>query len=180
MRVIAGSARGRRLIAPETAGTRPLSDRAREGIFSALGNVVEDVDVLDLYAGSGSIGIEALSRGARHVVFVEQGPKALTALRQNLDAIGFRDSAQVVSQSVESYLGRLTDSFHLFFFDPPWSMPTELVASQMMTAASHAEPEAEIVVHRRRPDPLPILPPGWIDAGIYRYGDSVLYRVSRA
>ena len=87
MRVVAGHARGRKLVGPDTRTTRPLTDRAKEGLFSALGSV-EDLAVLDLYAGSGSIGIEALSRGAIRAVFVENGRQALAALRRNLEVLG--------------------------------------------------------------------------------------------
>ena len=86
MRIIAGQARGRRLRAPDTKGTRPVTDRVREAVFSSIGSWVEDALVADLYAGSGSFGLEALSRGAQSAVFVERGRKAAKTLRANVGA----------------------------------------------------------------------------------------------
>jgi len=178
MRVIAGEAKGHHLVAPDHPATRPLTDRAREGIFSALGGLVADAVVLDLYAGSGSIGIEALSRGAARAVFVENNRKALAALRANLAAVGFWMLAEVATQKVAEYLKGATSIYRLIFFDPPWSMPTSEVGREMAMASMLVGPGGEIVVHRRYPDPLPLLPPGWHGAGAYRYGDTVLYRVA--
>lgn len=181
MRVIAGTAKGQRLQAPESAATRPLSDRAREGIFSAIGDWVEDAYVLDLYAGSGSIGIEALSRGAARVVFVEHSHKPLEALRKNLARTGFASRAKVIGQPVAAFLRQPPpERYHLFFLDPPWSLDTAVVAEEMLQTAQLAEPEAEMIVHRRHPDPLPVVPQSWTEAGIYRYGDTVIYRVAAA
>ena len=182
MRVIAGTARGRHLVAPDSRGTRPLADRAREGIFSAISDWVQDARVLDLYAGSGSIGIEALSRGAAHATFVENGRKALEALRRNLAAVGFEGQATIAARPVKDFLARAAQtfdmSFDLFFFDPPWSLATELIASEMQAGARLAGSGAEMVVHRRHPGPLPVVPAGWQEAGVYRYGDSVLFRLA--
>lgn len=177
MRVIAGTARGQRLIAPDHPGTRPLTDRAREGIFSAIGSWVENAQVLDLYAGSGGFGIEALSRGATRAVFVENGRAALKSLRTNLERLGFVDRAKVISTMVATFLARPAGEFHVIFLDPPWELPTLTVAGEMATAAGLASSGAEMVVHRRFPDPLPFLPADWSEAGRYRYGDSLLYRV---
>ena len=118
MRVIAGKARGRRLKAPDTDGTRPVTDRVREAVFSSIGSWVEDAVVADLYAGSGSFGIEALSRGARSAVFVENGRKALTTLRENLATVGL--GGTVVASSVQAYLDGSDQVVHLIFMDPPW------------------------------------------------------------
>lgn len=139
-------------------------------------------NVLDLYAGSGSVGIEALSRGAAHATFVENGRKALEALRRNLVAVGFEGRATIAARPVGDFLARAAQTFDLafdlFFFDPPWSLATELVASEMLTGAGLAASGAEMVVHRRHPGPLPLVPPGWEEAGVYRYGDSVLFRLA--
>ena len=118
------------MIGPDTRETRPLTDRAREAVFSALAGLVEEAEVLDLYAGSGSIGIEALSRGAGRVVFVEKGREALQALRQNLAALGF-GNVTVVGQDVGEFLRTATGRFDLIFFDPPWAMETGALTEQM-------------------------------------------------
>jgi len=179
VRVIAGSAKGRRLIGPDTRDTRPLTDRAREAVFSALAGLVGEAEVLDLYAGSGSIGIEALSRGALRVVFVEKGREALGALRQNLSVLGF-DNVTVVGQNVDWFLRTASGTFDLIFFDPPWAMETELVAEQMNGADRLAAQEAQMIVHRRRSDQAPAAPGGWHLMTTRRYGDGVIYRYRRS
>ncbi|HJU51695.1 MAG TPA: 16S rRNA (guanine(966)-N(2))-methyltransferase RsmD [Acidimicrobiia bacterium] len=177
MRVIAGSAKGRPLIGPDTRDTRPLTDRAKEGIFSALGTKVIDAEVLDLYAGSGSIGIEALSRGARRATFVESGRKALVALRQNLATLGFADRALVSDRPVASFLASASGSFDLVFLDPPWSLPDEAVAKELRATALLGK--GELVIHRRRTSPVPLAPVGWQLRATYRYGDSHLLRYAQ-
>lgn len=178
MRVIAGSAKGRRLIGPDTRETRPLTDRAREGVFSALAGLVDGAAVLDLYAGSGSIGIEALSRGAGRVVFVEKGREALGALRQNLANLGF-ETVTVVGQDVGDFLRTATGVFDLIFFDPPWAMDTAVLAEQLQQADRIANDDAELIVHRRRADPAPAAS-GWRLLTTRRYGDGVIYRFEKS
>lgn len=122
MRIIAGSARGRRLFAPDGQGTRPISDRAKEGIFNMLvshGQVVDAV-VLDLYAGSGSFGLECLSRGAEHVTFVERDRGAAATIQRNLDQFGFDDRASIVTTSVVNFLAG-SKQVDLAFCDPPYA-----------------------------------------------------------
>ncbi|MBK7876081.1 MAG: RsmD family RNA methyltransferase [Planctomycetes bacterium] len=96
MRIIAGEFGGRRIEAPDTQGTRPMLDRVRESVFATLGNAVEGARVLDLYAGSGSLGLEALSRGAVHVRFVEQAKVALDALKANVEELGVKERVRVI------------------------------------------------------------------------------------
>ncbi len=178
MRVIAGSAKGRRLAGPDTRETRPLTDRAREAVFSALAGLVTDAEVLDLYAGSGSIGIEALSRGALRVVFVETGREALQALRQNLAGLGF--GGTVVAQDVGDFLRTASGRFDLIFFDPPWALETRVLAEQMSRADRLAVDGAEMVVHRKRSDPAPDPPNGWRLLTTRRYGDSAIHRYEKS
>src|SRR3954468_6206850 len=103
MRIIAGSARGARL-GPVPPGVRPVSDRAREGLFSSLGDRVLDAEVLDLYAGTGALGIEALSRGAGRATFVDSDRRAAAAIRTNLESVGLTEEAAVRQQPVLSFL----------------------------------------------------------------------------
>ena len=120
MRVIAGELRGRRLVAPTGSTTRPTSDRVREATFNALTSldVLEDAQVLDLFAGSGALGIEALSRGARHCTFVERDRAALEALRDNLQRCGLGpDRAAVVVGDATAFVG----SVDLALVDPPYA-----------------------------------------------------------
>ncbi len=125
MRVIAGTARGRRLVAPDGPATRPTTDRVREATFNALGSlgVVVDAVVLDLFAGSGAMGIEALSRGAAHVTFVDSDRAARTAIEANLASCAMAGSATVVAAPAERFLAdaaRTGTSFDLAFVDPPY------------------------------------------------------------
>jgi 16S rRNA (guanine966-N2)-methyltransferase len=167
------------LIGPDTRETRPLTDRAREGVFSALAGVVDEAEVLDLYAGSGSIGIEALSRGAGRVVFVEKGREALGALRNNLTTFGF-ENVTVVGQDVGEFLRTATGQFDLIFFDPPWAMETGVLTEQMKGADRLAVDGAEMIIHRRRSDPTPPPADGWRLLTIRRYGDGVIYRYEKS
>ncbi|MFL5841379.1 MAG: 16S rRNA (guanine(966)-N(2))-methyltransferase RsmD [Thermoleophilaceae bacterium] len=118
MRVVAGRFKGRTLHAPFGRGTRPTSDKVREAIFSVLGDI-EGFDVLDLFAGSGALGIEALSRGASAAVFVDTDEKAVAAIRRNLGAVGVE--APVQKRDALRYLSAADGRFELVFVDPPYS-----------------------------------------------------------
>jgi 16S rRNA (guanine966-N2)-methyltransferase len=121
--VVAGSAKGRRLVAPDGVDTRPTSDRVRESIFNALYSMdaIDGATVVDLFAGSGALGIEALSRGASHCTFVEPSRSALDALRANLASAGVAAEATVVAVSAEAYLARHPDRVDLALCDPPYA-----------------------------------------------------------
>jgi 16S rRNA (guanine966-N2)-methyltransferase len=118
VRVVAGAYRGRRIEAPQGRATRPTSDRVREALFSILGPI-EGVRVLDLFAGSGALGIEALSRGADEAVFVDSDARAVAAVRRNLDALGA--DAAVYRRDAFAWLGGASGAFDLVFADPPYS-----------------------------------------------------------
>ena len=109
MRIIGGSARGRKLVGPSSAGTRPLSDRAREALFNILGPGIRGERVLDLFAGTGAVGLEAISRGALSATFVERDRKALGDIQRNLDTLGFGDQGKAVSGDALGFLGRTRD-----------------------------------------------------------------------
>jgi len=130
MRVIAGTLRSRRLHAPTGNQTRPTHDRVKEALFSVLGNL-SDTRVLDLYAGTGALGIEALSRGASHAVFVEQSRVALECIRRNLRELNLLESSTIVGRSVESSVATLCRSgpYDLVFCDPPWANIESVIAT---------------------------------------------------
>lgn len=126
MRVVAGAAGGRELVAPKDRGTRPITDRVKETLFAILGARVIDAHVLDLYAGSGAIGIEALSRGAMHATFVERSRDAIAAIRTNLVRTGLDTAASVVGGDVERFLqaapaGPRAPRYDLVALDPPYA-----------------------------------------------------------
>lgn len=119
MRVVGGKARGMRLLSVPGEGTRPITDRVKTALFGVLGDRVQGARVLDLFAGTGSVGIEALSRGATRVVFVDRSPKALRVLRENLRRTGLEEGAQVVRGDAFRYLSRAEEPFDLIYVAPP-------------------------------------------------------------
>lgn len=174
MRIISGQAKGRRLQAPKTTGTRPATDRTREAVFSSIGARVVHADVLDLYAGSGSFGLEALSRGAMSATFVENARKALAALRSNIDAVGLGGS--VVPRSVRDFLKTSDQGFHIVFMDPPWTQETGVMEEDLAALDRLLHPDAEVVVSRRHSDRIPEIPETWRVAADKRYGDTRILR----
>lgn len=119
MRVIAGEAKGRRLHSVPGSGTRPILDRVKESLFNILGWEVADARFLDLYAGTGSVGIEALSRGAAHADFVEKAGKAVATIKRNLAETGLDDRATVIRRDVFDFLADTEGAYHLIFLAPP-------------------------------------------------------------
>ena len=145
MRVIAGSARGVPLRAPKDRRTRPITDRVKETLFAILGERVPEARVLDLYAGSGAIGIEALSRGAASADFVEHGRGALDALRANLATARVEGDARVHASDVEAFLGRTTDGpWDLAVLDPPYEV--RAIVAPLQAVVPHLAPGAVVVV----------------------------------
>ena len=139
MRVIAGSARGVRLNAPQGLGVRPTRDAVREALFSILSPWIPGRRVLDLYSGSGSLGIEALSRGAEHAVFVEQNPDALDCLRGNLDRTRLSSRASVAATDVLDFLRGVTlgtrpGGYHGVFADPPFAFSASPALGSLVDA----------------------------------------------
>lgn len=120
VRVITGSAKGRVLLTPEGLDTRPTADRVKHSIFNAIQFDLEGRRVLDLFAGSGQLGIEALSRGARDCIFVDSDKNALSSISQNLKTCGFEKVSQVISSDFESFLRNTDARFDLAFLDPPY------------------------------------------------------------
>ncbi|AZR72869.1 16S rRNA (guanine(966)-N(2))-methyltransferase RsmD [Anoxybacter fermentans] len=120
MRVIAGEARGRKLKSGKGLKARPTTDRVKEALFSILGNYVIDANFLDLFAGFGGIGIEAISRGAKKAVFIELNPKHLKIIKENLTLTRFNDRAEVICGDVLKVLPKLNNSFDIIYLDPPY------------------------------------------------------------
>ena len=121
MRVITGSARGKKLFAPEGLGTRPTTDRVKESMFNIISYHLPAEKVLDLFAGSGALGIEALSRGCSHAVFVENNARAFAAAGQNLASAHLSERAVLMRTDAVSYLERTSEVFDLVFLDPPYN-----------------------------------------------------------
>ena len=178
MRVIAGSAKGRVLVRVP-AGVRPVSDKAREGLFSSLGARVDGARVLDLYAGTGALGIEALSRGAREAVFVDRSPPSVAAVRANLDRTGFRDAGRVIRAEVGRYVERVGTEeagFDLVFLDPPYETSGDAVGAVLagMAAGSVLAEGATVALSRDSRSSNDVIPVDWAVAKRLSYGDSVI------
>ena len=155
MRIIAGEWRGRRIAAPQGTATRPTGDRVRETLFSMLASRLgsfEDLRVADLYAGSGALGLEALSRGAAFACFVDQDPRALEAIRANVDALGARERTQIIARAADSLPPE--QPFDLLFADPPYAPGSGSEALRQMLAAGWAAPGAWVAIETQRGDPV--------------------------
>ena len=163
MRIIAGSLRSRRLEAPKGLGTRPTSDRLRETLFNVLAPWIEGAAFLDLYAGSGAVGIEALSRGAARVEFVEREAAALKILRGNLERLGLREGFLVHGCAVGAFLRRAAirkpersekrERYEVLFLDPPWEAAEEYAATLGLlggAAAGLLGTNAVVIAEHRR------------------------------
>jgi 16S rRNA (guanine966-N2)-methyltransferase len=176
LRVVAGSVGGRRLVAPKR-GTRPTADRVKEALFAALDvEGVAGAAVLDLYAGSGALGIEALSRGATSAVFVDRDRHAEAAIRANLATTGLEASAKVVRAPAGKFLQRASrDEFDLVFLDPPYDIDArELSLTLRALAEGEAlAPGATVVIEASRRSP-PQLPEGWSVRWERAYGDTLI------
>ena len=173
MRVIGGTARGRALVAPKGSQLRPTSDRVREAIFDVLTslNAIEDADVLDLFAGSGAFGIEALSRGATHVTFVERERRHVDAIRANLERTGLHGSShRVVTNDVVRFLTASPPDADVSFADPPyafdeWPQLLEVLPGKLVVLESNAPIELTTAHELHR---------------VYRYGGTLVTVARRA
>ena len=178
MRIIAGIARGRRL-GPVPPGTRPVSDRAREGLFSSLGPEIEGAYVLDLYAGTGALGLEARSRGASTATFVDRDRSATSAIRDNLARTRL-EPAEVVTAEVERFLARTGDPVApagLVFLDPPYDLEGPALDRVLARLGSSAPPAGgrTVVLTRGTRNPTPVIPLHWALARRLTYGDSLVF-----
>ena len=176
LRVIGGRLSGRRFRVPP-GEVRPTSDRVREALFGRLGNL-EGVRVLDLYAGSGALGIEAISRGAVEATFVEREPQTLVVLRANLTALGMDPIASVAPGDVRAVvcrLGRAKERFDLVLIDPPYASEEPTRAFEALVGAAVLAPGARVVLERDRRHPSPQVE-GLSAVDERRYGDTVVAR----
>lgn len=178
-RIIAGRLGGRTLTAPRGDRTRPTSERTREAIFSRLvqWNAIADARVLDLYAGSGAFGLEALSRGARESVFVEQHPGTARIITGNIRALGLRDLAEVEVAKVIPFVERAAGPFDLVFADPPYDVATADVEriAQLLVDRHLLGPGATVVLERSARDPAPQWPAELEDLGTRTYGETAVF-----
>jgi 16S rRNA (guanine966-N2)-methyltransferase len=180
-RVIAGAAGGRRLAVPGGVGTRPTSDRAREGLFGTVMSEVGSLTgkrVLDLYAGSGAVGLEALSRGAGEVLLVESDSRATAVIKANIATVGMK-GARVRQERVERLLGRppaASDRYDLVFADPPYAVTAAAVTRVLtLLADGWLAGDALIVVERATRSGALEWPPGYLPGKSRRYGEATFW-----
>ena len=182
-RVIGGAAGGRRLAVPRGTSTRPTSDRAREGLFSSVQSELGSLAgkrVLDLYAGSGAVGLEALSRGAGHVLLVESDARTAAVIKANVAAIGIA-GATVVTDRAERLLGRppgatQADRYDLVFADPPYAVTADAVTRVLtLLAGGWLADGALVVVERATRSGVLEWPPGYLPGKSRRYGEATFW-----
>lgn len=171
VRIIAGEAKGRRLAAPGS-GTRPFTGRAKEAVFSSLHRHLPGSHVLDLFAGSGSLGLEALSRGAESAVFVESSRGAIGVLTDNVASVGL--GGDVVNADAERFLERDTRTYSLVFVDPPYSFDDERVVRILDLVEDRLREDGRVIVHRRAGGTAPESD-NLQCTGRRRYGDSEIW-----
>jgi 16S rRNA (guanine966-N2)-methyltransferase len=166
MRIIAGTHRGRKLLAPDTDETRPITDRVKQSLFDVLMPRMDDARVLDVFAGTGSMGLESLSRGARHATFFESGRSPLRLLRQNIDSLGFSDRSTIMPVDVFKWSPKpkIAEAADLIFLDPPYRFLTEQAHELQTladTLAAILSPEGIVLFRHDTSDSLslpPLLP----------------------
>ena len=181
-RIIAGTAGGRRLAVPSGQGTRPTSDRAREGLFgtvTAICGTLHGARVLDLYAGSGAVGLEALSRGAADVLLIEADRRAIGVIRDNVAAVGL-PGARVLAGRVEVVLARGPGGApprDVVFADPPYAMPDAEVSAVLtaLLVAGWLAPGAVVAVERATRSGPQQWPAGYAADRARKYGEATLW-----
>ncbi len=175
MRIVAGQWRGRPLVAPPGEATRPTSDRAREALFSMLASRLgsfEGLRVADLFAGTGALGLEALSRGAAHATFVENERTAVAAIRTNIDRMGADFVTTMLAQPVAA-VGRAAAPFDLLLLDPPYGEGLALPALARLQAQGWIAPAAWVAVETGKGEALD--PPGLARDTLRAYGKANLH-----
>jgi 16S rRNA (guanine(966)-N(2))-methyltransferase RsmD len=173
MRITGGTGRGRRLKAPTGPRVRPTSDKVKQALFNIIGDRIEGAAFLDLFAGAGGIGIEALSRGARRVVFVDDSRESLSVVRINVEQAGFSDRAQLVLSKADSFLGKPSGPYDIVFLDPPYAMELGPLLG-LLAASGIVKPGGDVIAEHFKKQPSP---PAAGALTLYRearYGDTVL------
>ena len=183
MRVIAGEHRGRRLVAPEGWTTRPTSDRARETVFNMLNSRLDGgfagLMVADLFAGTGALGVEAISRGAAHATLIDNAPSAIRAIRENTETLGITDKVTLTRGDATTTAGPIGGPFDVIFLDPPYNTPLAEAAVQNLASGNWTKPGTWVCVETARSD-APEAPDGWVieKSKTVGKGELTLYRVA--
>jgi 16S rRNA (guanine966-N2)-methyltransferase len=175
MRIVAGEFRGRKLLSPRGGSIRPTADRVRESIFNIISSRILEARVLDLFAGTGALGLEALSRGAAQAVFVDQNMEAIRLIRSNTELCGAQERTQVIQGPVHRVLDELagrSETFDLIFMDPPYGKG--YMEKTLLLLSRVACPEAMVIAEHHAREPSPSAPSGWVQVQVRRYGDTTV------
>ena len=156
MKVIAGIYKGRNIDTIKDTATRPMMGIAREGIFNALQFSFENAEVLDLFAGSGSMGIEALSRGAKYVTFIDNSPDCIKQINKNLQE--YKNDYSVLKLDVSNYINEVASKYDIIFYDPPFEYLTEDINEDINEIGKNLNKDAFIVIHRHSNSSSLVLP----------------------
>ena len=170
MKVIAGIYKGRNIDTIKDSTTRPMMGIAREGIFNTLQFSFENANVLDLFAGSGSMGIEALSRGAKYVTFIDNSPDCIRQINKNLEE--YKNDYSVIKLDVSNYINEVASKFDIIFYDPPFEYSTEVINVEINIIRNNLNKNAFIIIHRHLNSSSIVLPN---DVELYKeknYGQS--------
>ena len=175
MRIVTGGAKGARLKAARRPGLRPTTSLVRGAIFNILPpHAIVEARVLDLFAGSGALGLEALSRGAQWADFVERDPRGARLIRENLQTAGLAEQAHVYCATAQKALGFLPGPYRLVLLDPPYEDPGTPAILQRIASGNHLSPGAIIVLEHAWRNGAPPAPPGLALAQTRRYGDTAV------
>ena len=156
MKVIAGIYKGRNIDTIKDTATRPMMGIAREGIFNTLQFSFENADVLDLFAGSGSMGIEALSRGAKYVTFIDNSPDCIKQINKNLQE--YKNDYSVLKLDVSNYINEVASKYDIVFYDPPFEYVTEDINADISEIGNNLNKNAFIIIHRQSNSSSIVLP----------------------
>lgn len=180
MRIIGGEFRGRRLQTPKGRNIRPTSDRVREAVFNVIAACIAEAGVLDLFAGTGALGLEALSRGAARATFVDNHIEAIRLIEQNIRLCGVKDRTVVMRRAILPSLAILAAQptnvagFHLVFLDPPYGQDQVPTVLERLTALRLVSPTAVAVAEHHRNDAIPDRCGSWHKTKERRYGDTLI------
>ncbi len=181
MRIIAGACRGRRLHSPKGDRIRPTIDRVREAVFNIISVRVPDAKVLDLFAGTGAMGLEALSRGAQFCLFVDKSAEAVHLIRENVQMCAAQDSSRIIHGPADSAVRRLNSEnelFDLIFMDPPYGKG--YIEETLKIVAAVAREDALVIAEQHVKDKPPQVPAIWQMDRERRYGDTLILVYSRS
>lgn len=181
MRIVGGEARGRPLRAVPGRSTRPTADRVRQSIFDLLGQRMEGLRVLDLFAGTGAMALEAVSRGAASAVLIEKDPRACAVIQSNIDALEYAGKCRLLRDDVAGALARLRgERFDLVFSDPPYALQASQTVIDALSSNDLLKKEARAVLESSRRDRAPKLPAGLSELASRTYGDTRVLLVGRS